>query len=81
MSGTIELDCHRRRYNSPTEHLSLLGKLQHCTQGPFSLTWRQQEKRPRQRATRASNNGLAQAQVPMASCENLVIRPTDLSAK
>jgi hypothetical protein len=50
-------------------------------QGAFSSIWRQQEKRSRERATRATNNGLAQAQVPMASCENLVIWPTDLIAK
>jgi hypothetical protein len=81
MAGTFELVCHRRRHNPPTEHLSPFGKFQHCSQGPFSSTWQQREKGSRQRATRATNYGLAQAQVPMASCEDFVIRPSDFFAK
>jgi hypothetical protein len=45
------------------------------------LIWRQREKGSRENASSPTNYGLAQAQVPMASCENLVIWPTDLIAK
>ena len=81
MSGPFELICHRRRHSTPTEHLSLFGKFQHCAQGSFSLIWRQREKGSRENATSPTNYGLAQAQVPMASCEDFIVRPTDLFAQ
>ena len=81
MSGAVELVCHCRCHDPPTEHLSLLGKFQNRAHGLFALTWRQHEERSRESATSATNYGLAQAQVPMASGEDVVIWPTDLFAK
>jgi hypothetical protein len=78
VAGAIELLRHRRRNLSPTEHLSLFGKFQHGTQGPITLARRQRKERARQCAAYASDNGLAQAQVPAAGREDPIVGPRDL---
>jgi len=81
VAGAIELVRHRRCHLPPTEHLSLVGQFQHCTQGPLALTRRQQEKRTRQCAACATDNGLTQTQVPAARREDPVVGPGDLFAQ
>jgi hypothetical protein len=81
VARAVELFRHRRRNLPPAEHLSFFGKFQHCTQGPLTLTRRQRKKRTRQCAASATDNGLAQAQIPAACCEEPIVGPRDLVAQ